>query len=98
MPLAIVRKQVSDLPLTVTLDDSTAMAPSMKLSNFDTVTVGARISKSGTAMPQSGDLQGLVTPVVPGSPEGHRVEYQQQGPLRDFRINQESPVICSPGL
>jgi cytochrome c-type biogenesis protein CcmH len=67
MPLAIVRKQVSDLPLTVTLDDSTAMAPSMKLSNFAEVAVGARISKSGTAMPQSGDLQGLVTPVVPGA-------------------------------
>ncbi|MGB5442420.1 MAG: c-type cytochrome biogenesis protein CcmI [Gammaproteobacteria bacterium] len=67
MPLAIVRKQVSDLPLTITLDDSTAMAPSMKLSNFDSVTVGARISKSGTAMPQSGDLQGQVTPVVPGA-------------------------------
>ncbi len=69
MPLAIVRKQVSDLPLTVTLDDSTAMAPSMKLSNFEEVAVGARISKSGTAMPQSGDLQGLVAPVVPGSGE-----------------------------
>jgi cytochrome c-type biogenesis protein CcmH len=67
MPLAIVRKQVSELPVTVTLDDSTAMAPSMKLSNFDQVAVGARISKSGTAMPQSGDLQGLVAPVVPGS-------------------------------
>jgi cytochrome c-type biogenesis protein CcmH len=67
MPLAIERRQVSDLPVTITLDDSTAMMPSMKLSNFDAVAVGARVSKSGTAMPQSGDLQGLVEPVVPGS-------------------------------
>jgi cytochrome c-type biogenesis protein CcmH len=64
MPLAIVRKQVSDLPLTVTLDDSQAMMPAMKLSNFEQVVVGARISKSGNAMPQSGDLQGSVSPVA----------------------------------
>lgn len=63
MPLAIVRKQVSDLPVTVTLDDSMAMSPAMLLSAFDPVTVGARISRSGNAIPQSGDLQGNKTPV-----------------------------------
>ncbi len=63
MPLAIVRKRVAELPVTVTLDDSLAMSPAMVLSNFDAVTVGARVSKSGNAMPQSGDLQGSVTPV-----------------------------------
>jgi cytochrome c-type biogenesis protein CcmH len=63
MPLAIVRKQVKDLPVTVTLDDSLAMTPAMVMSKFPQVTVGARISKSGQAMPQSGDLQGTVTPV-----------------------------------
>lgn len=63
MPLAIVRKQVSELPVTVTLDDSLAMTPAMVISNFDQVTVGARISKSGNAMSQSGDLQGTVSPV-----------------------------------
>jgi cytochrome c-type biogenesis protein CcmH len=63
MPLAIVRKQVADLPVSVTLDDSLAMTPAMVLSNFDQVAVGARVSKSGNAMAQSGDLEGMISPV-----------------------------------
>ena len=66
MPLAIVRKQVKDLPITIRLDDSLAMSPAMVLSGFDEVVVGARISKTGNAIPQSGDLQGTVMPVSPG--------------------------------
>jgi cytochrome c-type biogenesis protein CcmH len=67
MPLAIQKIQVKDLPFSFKLDDSQAMAPTMKLSNFDQVVVGARVSKSGTAMPQAGDMEGLSQPVKVGS-------------------------------
>jgi len=64
MPLAIVEKMASELPISVILDDSQAMMPSMKLSSFQEVTVLARISSSGSAKLQSGDLQGQLSPVV----------------------------------
>lgn len=67
MPLAVVRAQVKDLPLKFTLDESMAMMPNMSLANFPEVVVGARISKSGNATPQSGDLQGQKGPVKVGS-------------------------------
>jgi cytochrome c-type biogenesis protein CcmH len=67
MPLAIVRKQVKDLPAAFTLDDSLAMGPGMGLSSAQRVVVGARISRSGQAMPQPGDLEGLSAPVAVGS-------------------------------
>lgn len=57
MPLAIVSKKAGDLPVKVTLDDSMAMTPTMKLSSFKQVEVLARVSKSGNAMPQPGDLE-----------------------------------------
>jgi len=63
MPLAIRRLKASQLPITITLDDSMGMLPTMKLSMFPQVVVGARISRSGNALPQSGDLQALSAPV-----------------------------------
>jgi cytochrome c-type biogenesis protein CcmH len=67
MPLAAARRKVSDLPLELTLDDSTAMMPAMRLSNFEQVLVGARVSRSGEAMARSGDLSGEVAPVRVGA-------------------------------
>ncbi len=67
MPLAIVRAQAGELPLEFSLDESMAMMPSMSLAKFSEVTIGARISKTGNAMPQSGDLQGATAAVAVGS-------------------------------
>jgi cytochrome c-type biogenesis protein CcmH len=67
MPLAIIRKQVKDLPIPFSLDDSMAMAPNFALSNFASIVIGARVSKSGSAAPQSGDLEGLSPAVKVGA-------------------------------
>lgn len=67
MPLAIVRKQVRDLPVTVSLDDSQGMSPAMKLSSTPEVIVVARVTKSGMADARDGDLEGVSAPVASGT-------------------------------
>ena len=67
MPVSIVRASKKDLPFTFRLDDSTSPMPSRKLSDIDTVVIVARLSKSGKAMPESGDLEGMSQPVKPGT-------------------------------
>ena len=67
MPLAILKRTVADLPITFTLDDSMAMSPEMKLSKFPRVVVGARVSRSGNATPQPGDLRGESAPTGMGA-------------------------------
>ncbi|MEK7236997.1 MAG: c-type cytochrome biogenesis protein CcmI [Nitrospirota bacterium] len=67
MPVSIVRATKQDLPFTFRLDDSTSPMPSRKLSDVGTVVIVARLSKSGEAMPKSGDLQGISQPMKPGA-------------------------------
>lgn len=73
MPLALVSRKVKDLPFEFTLDDSHSLAPTMKLSSQSKLIVGARITKTGQAMTQPGDLQGL-SAAVPLGASGVKVE------------------------
>ena len=60
MPIIVLRKTVADLPLLVEMNDSMSMLPSNKLSDYKSVQVLARISKSGNAKSEKGDLIGIV--------------------------------------
>ncbi len=64
MPLAILRRSAGELPLDYALDDSLAMAAGMGLSSQPQVVITARVSRSGNARPQPGDLQGASGPVA----------------------------------
>ncbi len=66
MPLAIVRTTVAALPYAFTLDDSSAMTQA-NLSSVAQVTLRARISKTGEARAQPGDLGVVLTPVKTGA-------------------------------
>ncbi len=79
MPLAIFKTTVSQLPMAFTLDDTTAMTPERKLSSAGEVLVKVRVSKSGNAMPQSGDLSGTLGPVKVGA-KGLVLEIKDQIP------------------
>jgi len=67
MPLAVVRKQVKDLPADFLLDDAASMGGEAKLSSAEQVIVTARVSRSGSATPAAGDLQGESPALTPGA-------------------------------
>ena len=58
MPLAAQRMTLAELPADVVLDDSMAMVEGMNLSAFEQLVVSARVTKSGSAIAQSGDYIG----------------------------------------
>ena len=63
MPLAIQRLNANSLPLTVTLDDTMAMMAGVSLSTAGELEVVARLSASGSPVPQPGDWQAATGPV-----------------------------------
>ena len=67
IPLAVLRVRGQDLPLAFSLDDSLAINPELKISGASQVKIEARVSKSGNATPQSGDLIGESGAVKPGA-------------------------------
>ncbi len=67
MPVAFLRRSVTDLPLNFSLDDSMGMVPNVSLSKFSSVVVVARISVRGDVTPAAGDLEGVSAPVPVGS-------------------------------
>jgi cytochrome c-type biogenesis protein CcmH len=67
IPVAMARLQVGKMPASFLLDDSMSMTPNFKLSQQKKVVIGARISKSGDALPRAGDLEGYSTVVSPGA-------------------------------
>lgn len=67
VPLAVLRGGARELPKDFVLDDSMAMAPGMNLSGAAAVRIEARVTKSGNATPQPGDLVGTSAVVKPGA-------------------------------
>ncbi|HEX4153936.1 MAG TPA: hypothetical protein VHY75_17145 [Steroidobacteraceae bacterium] len=57
-PVAVFRTTAAEWPIEFTLDDSQSMLPGRNLSSAGRITVEARISQSGQAMPAPGDLVG----------------------------------------
>ncbi|MCC6992402.1 MAG: hypothetical protein IT181_25585 [Acidobacteria bacterium] len=73
MPVALLRRRAAELPLDFALDDTLALVPQTRLSEFKQVVVGVRVSRRGDAIATSGDLQGPLGPVAVGS-TGLRLE------------------------
>ena len=69
MPIVVLRKKVADLPLEISLDDSMSMLPNNKLSSYESVIVSVRISKTGNAKSEKGDLIGVSNPISTSSKE-----------------------------
>jgi cytochrome c-type biogenesis protein CcmH len=72
-PVAVLRTTTGSWPVNFELNDTLTMSPERKLSTAGKVTVEARISKSGQAMPQSGDLLGVTNQLDPAAGKPVRI-------------------------
>lgn len=71
-PYAVLRTRTDRFPFDFDLDDTLAMVPGHDVSSAQTVIVEARISRSGNALPQSGDLRAATAPLrVADQPQVH---------------------------
>ncbi len=66
IPVAVVRNPGATLPARFTIGDANAMDPTRPLSSAGTLILEARLSRSGEAMRQPGDLYGQRAEVRPG--------------------------------
>ncbi len=76
-PVAILRTTTGTWPLPFQLDDTQSMLPDRKLSTAGLVTIEARTSKTGQAMPAPGDFQGVTVPLDPHAGKPVRVVIQR---------------------
>ena len=76
-PVAILRLTTGTWPVSFQLDDTLAMLPERKLSTAGPVTIEARTSRSGQAMPAPGDFQGATAPLDPTAGKPVRVVIQR---------------------
>jgi cytochrome c-type biogenesis protein CcmH len=78
-PLAVLRRRAAELPFDFALDDAQSMNPAATLSAAGRVIVAARVSRSGQAAPQPGDLEGASAPVAVGT-RGLRIVIDRERP------------------
>ncbi len=76
-PVAIWRTTTGAWPVSFQLDDSQAMLPSRNLSSAGMVTIEARTSRTGQAMPAPGDFQGVSAQLDPAAGKPVRIVIQK---------------------
>ncbi|WP_111412972.1 c-type cytochrome biogenesis protein CcmI [Billgrantia lactosivorans] len=73
-PLAVARVTLGELPTTLVLDDRHAMSEAASLSQASEVRLLVRVTKSGGATPEPGDMYGDLEGVPVGDVEGDPAE------------------------